>query len=211
LIELIRRQIDGTPEQKRLVSAILMGAVLTVPKGADVGGAFKGIPLCRAPSQTGCVIAYASFRDNSPPPPNSFFGRPRAPAPGMAAACVNPANLAGGEGPLHAYMASGHDMIASAARPAPDWAPGKTITTPFVSLPGMLTARCVSTPEFNYLAIHVNPDPSGQRASDINGDVIVGGEVQKVWGLHLIDANLAMGNLVSIVADEGRAWTADHR
>ena len=28
------------------------------------------------------------------------------------------------------------------------------------------------------------------------------------WGLHLIDANLAIGNLVKLVADEGRAWSA---
>ena len=102
-------------------------------------------------------------------------------------------------------------IIAAAAAPAPQWAKGKTITTPFVSLPGMLSARCASTPEFNYLAIHVRPDPSGLRASDINGDVIYGGHVQPDWGLHLIDANLAMGNLVALVADEGRAWGARHR
>ena len=72
----------------------------------------------------------------------------------------------------------------------------------------MLTARCVSTPTFNYLAIHVNADPAGPRVSDIIGDVMVGGQVQKDWGLHLIDANLAMGNLVAIVAEEGHAWTA---
>ncbi|HEY2482664.1 MAG TPA: DUF3089 domain-containing protein, partial [Caulobacteraceae bacterium] len=91
------------------------------------------------------------------------------------------------------------------------WAKGKTIATPFVSVPGMLSARCASTPQFNYLAIHVTPDPSGGRASDINGDVMFGGQVQPDWGLHLIDANLAMGNLVTLVADEGRAWSARHR
>jgi hypothetical protein len=208
LTELIRREIDGKPTQKRLVSAILMGTVLIVPQGADVGGDFKSIPLCRSSGQTGCAIAYASFRDTSPPPAISRFGRPRTPSPGMVAACVNPANLAGGEGELHAYLASGSQMIAAATEPPPAWATGKTIATPFVSLPGMLTAKCVSTPDFNYLAIHVTPDPSGARASDINGDVVVGGQVMKDWGLHLIDANLAMGNLVAIVADEGRAWSA---
>jgi hypothetical protein len=211
LTELIRREIDGRPAQKRLVSAILMGTVLAVPKGADVGGDFTSVPLCRSPRQTGCAIAYASFRDNAPPPANSRFGRPRGPRPGMAAACVNPANLAGGEGALHAYLASGNGMIANASRPAPQWVKGKTIATRFVSVPGMLTARCVATPDFNYLAVHVNPDPSGIRAGDINGDVVAGGKVQADWGLHLIDANLAMGNLVEIVRDEGRAWAAGHR
>ncbi len=208
LTQLIKREIDGKPVQKQLVSAILMGTRLAVPQGADVGGDFKSVPLCRSPSQTGCAIAYASFRDTAPPPKNSRFGKPDSPEPGLVAACVNPAKLAGGEGELHAYMAAGAHAIAAAAAPAPVWAKGTTIATPFVSLPGMLGARCASTPEFNYLAIHVNADPSGMRAGDINGDVIVGGQVQPDWGLHLIDANLAMGNLVTLVADQGRAWSA---
>jgi hypothetical protein len=211
LTELIKREIDGKPVQKQIVSAILMGTRLPVPAGADVGGAFKSIPLCRSTAQTGCAIAYASFRDNFPPPENSRFGKPDSPEPGMVAACVNPANLAGGEGELHAYLASGSQMIAASAARPPEWAKGKTIATPFVSLPGMLTAQCATTGAFNYLAIHVNPSPSGARASDINGDVVFGGQVQRDWGLHLIDANLAMGNLVALVADEGRAWSAHPR
>jgi hypothetical protein len=208
LSELIKREIDGKPVQKQLVSAILMGTRLPVPQGADVGGDFKSIPLCRSTTQTGCAIAYASFRDNFPPPENSRFGKPDTPEPGMVAACVNPANLAGGEGELHAYLASGTQMIAASAAPPPDWSKGKTIKTPFVSLPGMLSAKCASTGQFNYLAIHVNPGSGGARTSDINGDIVFGGQVQREWGLHLIDANLAMGNLVALVADEGRAWSA---
>jgi len=30
--------------------------------------------------------------------------------------------------------------------------------------------------------------------------------VMSDWGLHLIDANLNMGNLVTLVREEGRAW-----
>ena len=96
LSQLIAKEIDGKPEQARLVSAILMGTVLTVPKGADVGGDFKHVPLCRAPGQIGCAIAFASFRDTIPPPPDSLFGRPEEASDTLAAACVNPANLAGG-------------------------------------------------------------------------------------------------------------------
>jgi len=209
LTELIKREIDGKPAQQRLVSAILMGTRLAVPGGRDVGGDFKSVPLCRSPRQTGCAIAYASFRDTAPPPANSRFGRVEGGEAGLVAACVNPANLTGGEGALHAYMASGSEtIIAAGTEPAPAWAKGKTIATPFVSLPGMLNAKCASTPQFNYLAVHVTSDPSGGRASDINGDVVFAGHVQPDWGLHLIDANLAMGNLVALVADQGRAWTA---
>jgi len=208
LTELIKREIDGKPAQKLLVSAILMGTDLAVPDGKDVGGDFQSVPLCHSARETGCVIAFASFRDNSPPPENSHFGKPRTPEPGLVAACVNPANLAGGEGPLHSYFASGTRMIAAGAAPPPVWAKGKEIATPFVSLPGMLTAKCASTSGFHYLAVHVTPDATGGRTSDINGDVFYGGQVLKDWGLHLIDANLTMGNLVTLVADEGRAWRA---
>ena len=31
------------------------------------------------------------------------------------------------------------------------------------------------------------------------------------WGLHLIDVNLAMGNLVDIVRNQSRAWRAKAR
>ena len=208
LAELIKRDIDGKPVQGHLVSAILMGTSLVVPRGADVGGDFKTVPLCHAASQTGCVIAYASFRETSPPPANSRFGKPRTPTPNGAAACVNPANLAGGSGALHSYFPSGRDFIAADAAAMKPWVEGKTIATPFVSVPGLLTARCVSTPELNYLSIHVNADQPGPRAHDIPGDIVVMGHILNDWGLHLIDANLAMGNLVDVVHDEGRAWVA---
>jgi hypothetical protein len=208
LTQLIRNEIDGTPAQRLLVSAILMGTSLAVPQGADAGGDFKSVPLCHAARQTGCVIAFASFRDTSPPPENSRFGRPRTPGPGLVAACVNPANLGGGEGPLKSYLASGNTAIAAAAATPPARVAGKSVTTPLVAVPGLLSARCVSTPQFNYLAIHVNADPAGPRTKDIVGDVVVGGAVQKDWGLHLIDANLTMGNLIDIVHEESAAWTA---
>jgi hypothetical protein len=211
LTQLIKNEIDGKPAQARLVSAILMGTSLVIPAGADVGGDFKTIPLCHSSRQLGCVIAYASFRETSPPPENSRFGRPRTPAPGMIAACVNPASLAGGEGDLHSYLASGPTSIVPGG-PAPrPWVDGKTVDTAFVSTPGFLTAKCVATPEFNYLAIHINADPASARTSELVGDVIIGGQVQKDWGLHLLDANMAMGNLVDIVRQEGEAWTAKSR
>jgi hypothetical protein len=210
LTELIKQEIDGKPGQARFVSAILMGTNLIVPQGADVGGDFKSIPLCHAAGQTGCAIAFASFRETSPPPENSLFGRPRTPTPGMASACVNPASLSGGPGPLDSYFPTRPASIAPGAQPSPEWLKGKTIETAFVTLPGLLTAQCVSTPEFNYLSIHVNADPASPRTSELIGDVVVGGQIQKNWGLHLIDANLTMGNLVDIVRHEGAAWTAAH-
>jgi hypothetical protein len=211
LTQLIKNEIDGKPAQAHLVSAILMGTSLAVPKGADVGGDFKHIALCRAAGQVGCVITYASYRDTIPPPDDSRFGKPRTAGDDLVAACANPANLAGGEGELHSYLASGNVAIAAATLAPAPWVKGKTVTTPFVSVPGLLTARCASTPTKNYLAIHVNADPASPRVGDIVGDIVIGGQVQKDWGLHLIDANLAMGNLVSIVGQEATAWSARPR
>ena len=102
LAELIRQQVDGTPVQSKLVSAILLGATLAVPRGKDVGGTFQHMPLCRTAAQTGCVITYVSFRSTSTPPANTRFGR--VDATESMAACTNPAALGGGSGNLHAYL-----------------------------------------------------------------------------------------------------------
>ncbi len=208
LTVLIAKEIDGKPVQTRLVSAILMGTALQVPPGKDVGGAFQTIPLCHSASQIGCAIAYSSFRADSPPPPNSRFGQGR-PAQGTVAACVNPAALGGGSGELQAYFSANSGQIANAASPQPAWiTPPRPIDTPFVETPGLLTAECVSNAHGNYLAITLHPTPGGRRANDIGGDVVFGGQIQKDWGLHLIDADLNMGNLVAIVGDESRAYLA---
>ena len=74
LTQLIRNEIDGKPIQSRIVSALLLGTNVAVPKGKDVGGAFKNLPLCRAADQTGCVITYVSFRSTIPPPDGSGSG-----------------------------------------------------------------------------------------------------------------------------------------
>jgi hypothetical protein len=128
----------------------------------------------------------------------------------MVAACANPASLAGGSGPLHAYLGThGSGIVGGVeAEPGPWVTPPQVIDTPFVSVPGMLTSECVSNENGSYLAVTVHSDPSGPRAKDIVGDVIVGGKVQADWGLHLIDANLAMGNLIEIVAQEAKAYAS---
>jgi hypothetical protein len=205
LINLIKNEIDGKPVQHRLISAILMGSRLAVPAGGVVGGDFKSIPLCQSPGQTQCAIAYASFRANVPPPPNTRFGK--VPGAGMVAGCANPAALAGGSGELHAYLATRATFLGSA--PSQPWAKGKTVDTPFVSVPGMLTAECMSTSAGSYLAITVHGDANGPRANDIAGDIVIDGKVQTDWGLHLVDAHLAMGNLIDIVRAETKSYLSD--
>ena len=46
----------------------------------------------------------------------------------------------------------------------------------------------------------VHPDPAGPRADDVPGDLT------PEWGLHLIDVNLVMGDVVDDVAAQATAY-----
>jgi DUF3089 family protein len=209
LTRVIAAEIDGKPVQAKLISAILMGTRLPIDKGKETG-LFKTIPQCQSPSQTGCVIAYSSFRDTVPPPANSRFGK--APSDTQVAACANPANLAGGKGEFHAYL-SNSAPISGAAAPKTVWVKGKANpTTPFISVPGLLTGQCVDKNGFSYLEVHVNAVPSDPRTDTIEGDVVgADGKISEDWGLHLIDAQLVMGNLVDVVGAESKAYLAKNK
>ena len=99
-------------------------------------------------------------------------------------------------------------MAADSAKP-PAWVKdGPAVETPFVSVPGLLTGECVSKDGFNYLAVHINADPNDPRTDDISGDVKVGPMTLTDWGLHLIDVNLAMGDLVDLVGSQSQAYLA---
>src|SRR5262249_62193457 len=105
--------------------------------------------------------------------------------------------------------AKARKIVAGAeSEPGPWVKPPQPINTPFVSVPGMLTAECVSDDKGSYLAVTVHGDPAGPRASDIVGDVVVNGQVLAEWGLHLIDVHLAMGNLLDIVGQQSKAYLA---
>ncbi len=207
LKELIKQDIDGKPAQDRIISAMLIGMNVGVPEGKDVGGEFKAMPLCRAASQTGCVVTYVSFRGDSPPPANSRFGKMET--AGQVAGCTNPAALAGGKAVTRNYLAAG--QVGSSAAPGPWVKDGAAVTTPFVEAPGLLTAECVKTPGFNYLSVTVNGVPADPRTDTIVGDVMAGDAILKDWGLHLIDVNIAQGDLIAVANTQAKAWAAKHK
>ena len=203
LIRLIQQEIDGKAVQKQLVSAILLGGSVQLPAGKDMGATFRNIPICKSDRQTGCVISYSSFRDTILPPSNALFGRN---GDGTVAACTNPANLRTGKGNPQSYFAA-----ARAADPATGEAQGwvtpfRPIGTPFVTAPGFVTTTCVNDGGFSYLSVHVNADPKDGRTDTLSGDVMSGKQVNAIWGLHPIDINLSMGDLVDLVGKQGRAW-----
>lgn len=205
LTNLIKNEIEGKPVQKQLVGAYILGATFPVAKGADTGGVFKSIPLCRKPGQIGCVVNFSAFRATLPPPPNTLFGRAADPA--MSGACTNPINLGEGSAPLHAYLSTAGRTITGSA-PVKPWVEGKTVDTPFVSVPGLLTAKCSTNEHATYLEVTVNGDPADPRVDEIVGDLGAPGKPLANWGLHLIDVNLAMGNLLSLVEQQARAYQA---
>ncbi|MEE4299237.1 MAG: DUF3089 domain-containing protein [Pseudomonadales bacterium] len=210
LTELIANEIDGQPIQDRIISAMLIGtSSVTVPAGADVGGAFEHVSVCRSPVQTGCVVSFASFRESVQPPANARFGRPRDGGDGRVA-CTNPANLAGGSAPLDAYLSAGGEIVSSSSTGDAWTRTGATIDTPFVRVPGLLSAQCVRRNGFDFLEVTVHGRPDDPRADDIGGDVVIGGAVAADWGLHLVDMHIAMGDLVHLAETQAEAWLVAH-
>jgi hypothetical protein len=207
LSQLLHDEIEGSPAQAQIVSALLIGSQVTVPRGKDVGGTFQQFPLCRAPSQIGCIISYSSFRASAPPPADSRFAK--VDDPNLVSACTNPAALAGGSAPLHAYLrASGHDISLSTQVPGAWVATGPRVHTPFVTTPGLLSGECLTTPQGAYLSVAIHADPNDPRVDDIVGDVISKGQTRPEWGLHAVDMHLTLGDLVAIVRQQARTYQA---
>ena len=200
LRRLLAEEIEGEPERHdRLVSALLLGTSVSVPPGEEVGGDLADTPLCRAVDQTGCVVTYASFRTDAPPPENSLFG---GGGEGETAGCVNPAAPGGGSGVLTPAFV--HDDLGGAlGGPAVAFVDPEReaeITTPWIVLPDLVTARCVSDGTRTWLDLTVVGDPAGPRVADIGGDLT------PEWGLHLVDVNVALGDLVAMVGAQAEAY-----
>lgn len=205
LRDLIASEIDGKPIQQQLVSALIVGTTVNVPIGYEVGGTYKSIPLCRSSQQIGCIITFSSYRDRLPPSSDAHFGRIRGDSvPG----CTNPAALAGGKGELASYFSTVGEISLRAGQYKPRANLTRPVETPFVKEPGMVFAECVKNNGFSYLQISVVGDYDNARPNDIGGDYWVDGEIVPAFGLHLIDMNLTMGNLVEIVRDQALIYSA---
>jgi len=204
LKQLIKEQIDPNPALlHQLVSAVLLGGNVLVPEGKLVGGDFQNVPVCQAADQTHCVIAYSSF--SKEPPEDSFFGRENSPLlsagvvnTGKEVVCVNPTLLAqtGGSGALLPYASTtpfpGEFGKLIEAPKAP---------TPWAASVGQYTAQCHHENGASWLQI--NPVP-GTVFTEFVQEVL-----GPQWGLHLVDVNIALGNLVKTVAIQSAAFGFD--
>jgi hypothetical protein len=205
LIELLKTEIEGRPIANRLLSALIIGFNVEVPEGRLTGGTFRSLPLCTRAGQIGCIVTYVSFRAEAPPPEGALFGR--AAAPGNTIACTNPAALGSdARAPLDSYFFSSptsrSDIAWSSAGPAP---------TPFLRTPGLVSGACVHRGALGYLAVTVNADPADARTDRIPGDVVIFGVPMPGWGIHPVDVNLALGDLVRLVAAQEAAWARRRR
>jgi hypothetical protein len=200
---LIAREIEGRPEARRMLSAILLGWAVEVPEGgALVGGSFRSTPLCTRMGETGCVISYMSFRAASPPPAGSLMGR--ATHPGMTAGCTNPAALGSDAAqPLDSYWFA---RSTQPGTPSISWSSTGAPPAPFLHTEGLVSGQCRHDGPAGWLAIGVNADPNDARTDEVPGDVPIPG-----WGMHLVDMNVAQGDLLRLVAAQRDAWVASHR
>ena len=206
LKRLVAEEIEGKPVAAQMLSAMLAGTNVAVPKGKDQGGDLKQTPVCRKAGQTNCVIAWTSFRETAPPPANSRFGR--VPNPAQETICANPAALGGGMATVQARFPAGAgigDLVAASPRWTKDNAP---FTTPSVAVPGLYSAQCITVNGANVLSVRINADPADPRIDDVGGDVRFGAFVAQDWGLHLIDVSLVMQDMVDLVPVQLATWKA---
>ncbi len=190
LARLIAEEIDGKPTQHLLVSAIIPGTGVQVPVGKDVGGSFQHVSLCRRADQTGCVIAYSTYLASDPPGPGAYFGK--ADGPGVNYACVNPGALVD-DGVLDSELPTVGDVA-------------KMLGTNFVENPGLVSAACVTAGDRTFLAITLKP--TGFGAAGLIRALTTLEARDPAWGFHVIDVNLALGDLIEIVGRQGQAWMA---
>lgn len=206
LTEIIREEIDGMDLQSQLVGAFLIGTTIYVAEGSDKGGNFQHTPICSDPSQTGCIVSYNAFLSTSPPPADTMFGR--FGESGLEPVCTNPATLNSDSSELRAYLAADKRLIfGSIEIEIPEstilWVRNKkAIQTPWVTVPEMVYARCNSNEYSTFLEVNIPANPNDARSKDIAG--IVPDCPQ--CGLHLVEVNLTMGNLLDIIDLQTYAW-----
>jgi hypothetical protein len=178
---------------------------VTVPVGQTVGGDFKNIPACQSSGQTGCVVAYSSF--DTAPPANSFFGRVGsslsaqsglgpAPSGNLQVLCTNPAALNGGTGALDPYFVTQPFTGATRTFATPT---AIRLPTPWVSYPNRYTATCENSGGASWLQVTAINNPGDHRP-------VVQQVLGPRWGLHLVDVNIALGNLVELVGNQSAAY-----
>jgi hypothetical protein len=193
---LIQREIENNNVLlSKMVVALLIGGDVKVPDGEVVGETFKAIPLCTSEEETGCIIAYRSFEDDSPPTEGLMSDYEE----GIDSACTNPADLTGEKQTLSAvYLPNEYDFAYATKTIVPG------VTTPFVLYRNLYTARCIKDSNgISFLEIGKEQGPGDIREIPITHDDL---GIASSLGLHVIDYNLGMGDLLRLVDVKSNAF-----
>ncbi len=204
LTQIIQSQIDPSAAMRKLlVSALLFGGNVTVPTGGTVGGSFQNVPACQSAAQISCVIAYSSFLNPNIPPSGALFGYPgtgvsllsgQSSTAGLQVLCVNPTFPASGAGSLLPIFPTAQGSIVSVNLSTPTG-----ITTNYVEYPQLYTGECESQNGATWLNVT-------DIASSTDTRPTVTQALGASWGLHLVDMNISMENLVTDVASESSSY-----
>lgn len=179
LTTLLKDEFDSDPQLRaQLVSAMLAGGFAQVNESGGPGGSFTNLVPCQTPDQTGCVIGFNSVAADTTPADLQRWG---GASNGNQRLCTNPGALAGGPGPLDPIVADQE----------------KKYTTPWVELPGALTAECRT--EGGATTLLITPTAGDPRDLTAQTRSVAG------WGLHINEVNLVHGDLVELARRQGAA------
>ena len=204
LSRLIDEEIDGNRRlRERMISAIVPGSNnIYVPKGKLIGGNLESIPACSRGDQLGCVMAWSIYLDRAIQglPADSSFGRlavgywvypEERPDPSeYEVLCTNPPALSG----------SGGEMDVLANLPAFSGFTG--LPDPWAQYRGFYRSECRTGPDASWLDMTEIPGTGSTFGSTLGLITRSGGD------LHLGDVNLVLGNLITIVARQGKRYVA---
>jgi hypothetical protein len=189
---LLKNRFDPSPSlRERLVVAMPIGATLYTEEGELTGGSFEHVPLCTDREAPGCVVSYRAFDVDQPPT------RGEEPPDGQEEVCVNPVNPEGGERRLsRTYLPT--DL--------PDWLDlgevPEGVDTKFALYRELYSAECQRTADGRaFLGVRYAPGPGDTRDNPIHFEKF-GGPL----GLHVLDVNLALGDLIDLAKAKATAF-----
>ncbi|MET7338754.1 DUF3089 domain-containing protein [Nonomuraea sp. NPDC005650] len=223
LVTLLQQRFDDdTAERDQLIAAYLLGGNVQIVDGSapaptpDPASTFQDLAPCERPAAStpmpiGCIVAYSGFAspDGQAPAPDAVFSRNTA--PGHRILCVNPSALLAGSAadatlPLDAYMPTNKLLEGTIVLPNGHLSvvlSGFTLQnapTGFVRLADTLTGQC-----------RVQADEAGTASwlqVSGGGSVFPSSSSTSGLGLHVVDYNVALGDLVQLAALQSLRWKA---
>ncbi|HEY2512129.1 MAG TPA: DUF3089 domain-containing protein [Polyangiaceae bacterium] len=187
VIRLLQRFFDHDDAlRSRLVLALPVGWYVEVPKGKTTGATFESLPICTSPDEAGCVLSYRSYEAAGSNTRSGGHG----PKDGDVSACVNPAAV--GSDALTPLSRTYFRVSDQTRR----YVHTSGIDTPFVAFDRFYQARCTDGPSgVRFLA--VSTAPGDARQDPVQYPLL---PLHKYIGLHVLDLQLAQGDLMDLVA-----------